>query len=148
MPASQPATVEEYLAQLPPDRREAIEAVRGVILDRLPDGYKEAMSFGMIGYVVPLERYPKTYNGQPLMLAALASQKRYMSLYLNAVYADANVEQRFIQAYRATGKRLDMGKSCVRFKQLDDLPLDVVGDAIAATPVNDYIALYEASRAR
>lgn len=148
MPASQPATVEEYLAQLPPDRREAIGAVRGMILDRLPDGYEEAMSFGMIGYVIPLERYPKTYNGQPLMLAALASQKRYMSLYLNAVYADANVEQRFIQAYRATGKRLDMGKSCVRFKQLDDLPLDVVGDAIAATPVNDYIALYEASRAR
>lgn len=140
------ATVEEYLAELPPERREAIEAVRRVVLDHLPDGYEECMQFGMIGYVVPLSRYPKTYNKQALQLAALASQKQYMALYLNTVYADPAEYERFTAAYRATGKRLDMGKSCVRFKRLDDLPLDLVGETIASVGVEDFLSFYESAR--
>lgn len=142
------ASVSAYLVGLPPDRREAVEAVRSVILEHLPEGYHEEMAFGMIGYVVLLERYPDTYNGQPLLLAALASQKRHLSLYLHGLYADEAGLERFLEAYRASGKRLDMGKSCVRFRTVDDLPLDAVGDAIAALPVDAYIEQYEAARQR
>ncbi len=141
-------TVEEYLAELAPDRREAINAVRKVILDNLPTGYEEMMQFGMIGYVIPLERYPVTYNKQALQYAALASQKHYMSVYLMNVYGDPDSEQWFAEQYRASGKKLDMGKSCVRFKKLDDLPLDLIGRAIARTPVDAYIEVYEAARGK
>ncbi len=141
-------TVEEYLAELPPDRREAINAVRKVILDNLPTGYEEMMQFGMISYVIPLERYPVTYNKQPLQYAALASQKHYMSVYLMNVYGDPDSEQWFVEQYRASGKKLDMGKSCVRFKKLDDLPLDLIGRAVARTPVEAYIEVYEAARGK
>ena len=141
-------TVEEYLAELAPDRREAINTVRKVILDNLPSGYEEMMQFGMIGYVIPLERYPVTYNKQALQYAALASQKHYMSVYLMSVYSDSDSEQWFAEQYRASGKKLDMGKSCVRFKKLDDLPLDLIGRAIARTPVDEYIEVYEAARGK
>ena len=141
-------TVEEYLAELAPDRREAIDAVRKVILDNLPAGYEEMMQFGMIGYVIPLERYPVTYNKQALQYAALASQKHYMSVYLMSVYSDSDSEQWFAEQYRASGKKLDMGKSCVRFKKLDDLSLDLIGRAIARTPVDAYIEVYEAARGK
>jgi len=117
-----------------------------VILANLPAGYEETMLFGMISYVIPLATYGPTYNKQPLMYASLANQKNYMSVYLMNVYADAEAERWFNEAYRATGKRLDMGKSCVRFRSLDDLPVDVIGDAIARTPVAAFIELYEASR--
>ena len=140
---SEATTVAEYLAGLPDDRREAISAVRAVILDRLPAGYVETMNWGMICYEVPLETYPDTYNGQPLAYAALASQKQHMSVYLTALYGDEARRERFEADYRATGKRLDAGKSCVRFRRLDDLPLDLVGDAIAALSVADFCALYE-----
>ena len=143
---SDAATVEEYLAGLPEERRQAIEAVRRVVLENLSDGYEECMSHGMIAWVVPLSRYPDTYNGLPLQLAALASQKRHMALYLNNVYSDADTREWFTSAYAASGKRLDMGKSCVRFKRLDDLPLDVIGEAIARTSVDDFLASYEAAR--
>ena len=113
-------TVDEYLAELPPERRDAIAAVRRTALDSLPDGYCETMDFGMISYVIPLENYPKTYNKHPLMLAAIASQKRYMAVYLNNIYANADTESWFLDAYRASGKKLDMGKSCIRFKTLDE----------------------------
>jgi len=139
--------VAEYLAALPPDRREAIDAVRAVILDRLPEGYVEAFGYGMLTYVVPLAVYRNTYNGQPMMYAGLASQKRYMSLYLMAVYADEGQRASFEAAYKATGKRLDMGKSCVRFAKLEDLPLDVVGDAIAAVTPRALLARMEAASA-
>jgi len=139
-------TVEQYLAELPPDRREAISAVRKVILENLPKGYVEMMQYGMIGYAIPLERYPKTYNGQPLGIAALASQKHHMSVYLNNVYSDPEMEKWFADEYRTSGKKLDMGKSCVRFKKLDDLPLDLIGKAVARTPVDAYIERYEALR--
>ncbi|MQA00352.1 MAG: DUF1801 domain-containing protein [Dehalococcoidia bacterium] len=147
MATSAATTVEQYLAELQPERRDAIEAVRRVILERLPDGYEETMQYGMLSYVVPLERYPQTYNKQPLAVASLASQKHYMSLYLMGIYSDESSEW-FEREYRATGKKLDKGKSCVRFKHLDDLPLDLVGDAIARTSVEDFIAQYEASRKR
>ena len=148
MAYSKAATVEEYLEELPAERRRTVDAVRKVILDNLPDGYEEAMQFGMISYVVPLERYPKTYNGQALSYAALASQKNYVSVYLMNIYSDVETERWFTERYRASGKRLDMGKACVRFKKLDDLPLDLIAEAVALTSVDSFIELYEESRAR
>ena len=146
MARSEAATVHEYLAELPSDRREAIAAVRSVVLDNLPAGYEEVMQSGMIGYVVPLSTLPKTYNGQPLQYAALASQKNYMSLYLMNVYGNEQAEKSFAEGFRARGKKLNMGKSCVRFKRLDDLPLDVIGETIASTSVVEHIRVYEESR--
>ena len=146
MAYSKARTVEEYLSELSPDRRESIEAVRKVVLDHLPEGYQEMMLFGMIAYVIPLERYPVTYNRQPLEYAALASQKNYMSLYLMTIYGDPEAEQWFTEQYRARGKKLDMGKSCVRFKRLEDLPLDLIAQVIARTPVDVYIEKYEEAR--
>ena len=143
---SKAATVDEYLAELPQDRQEAIASVREVILQHLPPGYEETMQDGMIGYVIPLKTYPVTYNGQPLGYAGLASLKNYMSLYLMNIYGDKETEQWFTERYRASGKRLNMGKSCVRFKKLDDLPTDLIGEAIARTTVADFIRGYEASR--
>lgn len=138
-------TVDQYLAELPEDRREALEEVRQVILDNLPDGYEEGMSYGMIGYYVPLETYPDTYNGQPLGYAALASQKHHMAVYLTSIYGDASIEEEFRRDWLATGKKLDMGKSCVRFKRLEDLPLEVIGRAIASLPVDEFVAMTEAA---
>jgi hypothetical protein len=137
-------TVEQYLGELTPERRAAVEGVRAVIVENLPEGYEEGMQYGMIGYHVPLARYPETYNGQPLAYAALASQKRYLSLYLYSVYADR--ESSFREAYRQTGKRLDMGKCCVRFRSLDDLPLELIGRTVGATPVDEFLRAYERSR--
>ena len=148
MAKSKAETVDGYLAELPEDRRAAISAVRQVVLENLPQGYEEMMQFGMIGYVIPLERYPVTYNGQALQYAALASQKNYMSLYLMNVYSDEAVERWFVDRYKDSGKTLDMGKACVRFKSLQDLPIDLVGEAIALTPVDRFIERYEMSRNR
>lgn len=136
-------TPDEYIAALPEDRREAVRAVRDVVRDNLPAGFEEGMLYGMIGWYIPLERFPNTYNGQPLGLAALASQKNYMSLYLNSVYGDPRTEAWFKDRYAASGKRLDMGKSCVRFRRLEDLPLDVIGDTIARVDLESYVAFYE-----
>jgi hypothetical protein len=141
---SEATTVEEYLAELSPDRRDAISAVRAVILERLPTGYVERMNWGMIAYEVPLATYPDTYNKEPLLYAALASQKNYMAVYLQGIYGDQALREQFEAAYRATGKRFDVGKSCVRFRRLDDLPLEVVGDAVAAVPVERLCAMHDA----
>ena len=146
MVSSKAKTVEAYLAELPPERREAVTKVREVILANLPEGYQESMNWGMISYEIPLERYPDTYNKQPLALAALASQKNYISLYLMNVYGDPATEKWFTERYEASGKKLDMGKSCVRFKKLDDLPLDLIGEVIAKTSVDEYIRRYEAAK--
>jgi hypothetical protein len=148
MARSQAATVEEYLRELPEERRAVVAAVREVILGNLPEGYREAMNWGVISYEVPLERYPTTYNGQPLTYAALAAQKNHFALYLMCVYGNAEREGRLREEFRKAGKKLDMGKACVRFRKLDDLPLDVIGRVIAATPPEAYIAGYEASRRR
>ena len=139
-------TVQEYLDSLPIERREAIQTVRDEILAQLPDGYEEAMNWGMITYQVPLETYPDTYNGQPLMYAGLASQKNHMAVYLSTVYAEQAARKAFVDAYRASGKKLDIGKSCVRFKQLDDLPLELIGSTIGATSVEKFVT--ETQKAR
>ena len=141
-------TVEDYLAELPEDRRAAISAVREVILANLPAGYEERMQYGLIGYVVPHSLYAAGYHcdpKQPLQFAGLGSQKNHMSLYLMCIYGNSSMLDWFREAYLATGKGLDMGKACVRFKKLDDLPLDVVGQAIARVPVATYIAAVEAA---
>ena len=146
MVTSKAATVPDYLAGLPADRRKAISAVRSVIRKNLPKGYKEAMGYGMICYSVPLSRYPDTYNGQPLCYAALAAQKHYNAVYLMNVYGDAAEAKAFKAAFKKAGKKLDMGKSCVRFRTADDLALDAVGNAIAATPVEAFIARHERAK--
>ena len=143
MVSSSAATVADYLAELPPDRRAAIEAVRDLVNQALPDGYRECMSYGMIGWVIPLSRYPDTYNKQPLAYAALAAQKNCNSLYLNCVYASAERTERLKQAWAAAGKKIDMGKSCIRFKRADDLALDVLREEIASTTPDQFIAIYE-----
>lgn len=146
---SKAKTVEEYLVELPPDRREAINAVRRVILKNLPARFEECMQYGMIGYVVPFELFPAGYHcdpSQPLCFAMLASQKNHMAIYLMTIYGHKETENWFVKAYKASGKRLNMGKSCVRFKKLADLPLDVIGQAIARVPVDKYIKAYEESR--
>jgi hypothetical protein len=146
---SGPATsVGLYLASLPPDRRAALARVRDIVNARLPPGYEETMQHGMISWGVPSSRLATTYNGQPLVLASLASQKQYMALYLMSIYGHPKLATWFRAAYKASGKKLDMGKSCVRFKILDALPLDVIGEAVSKVSVDAYVAAYEASRSR
>ena len=130
MVRSNAATVEEYLTELAPDRREQIGAVRNVVLDNLPEGYAESMNWGMISWEIPLDRYPKTYNKQPLM----------------CVYVHDGTQTEFERRFKASGKKLNMGKSCVRFKTTDDLPMDLIAYTIASTSVDDYIKSYEAAR--
>jgi hypothetical protein len=143
---SHAATVEEYLHSLPADRRPAISAVRDTVNAHLPAGYVESMAFGMIGWGIPLADYPETYNGQPLGIAALANQKHHMALYLMGLYTDGPELEWFQQQYAERGLRLDMGKSCVRFKRLEQVPLDVVGEVIARIPPALFIERYEAAR--
>ena len=143
---SEATSVDEYLANLPEERRVAVETVRDTILTNLSDGYEEKMNWGMITYQVPLEVFPDTYNGQPLMYAALASQKNHMAVYLTSVYALPGKAEEFEAAYRATGKRYDMGKSCVRFRKLDDLPLNLIGRTIAAVDLKTFVADFEDAR--
>jgi uncharacterized protein YdhG (YjbR/CyaY superfamily) len=142
------ASVARYLADLPPDRRAAAAKVRDVILRNLPKGYEESVAYGMITYALPLDRYPDTYNGQPLCYAGLASQKNHLSVYLMGAYADPVVEKSIQEGFRQAGKKLDMGKSCIRFRAAEDLPLDVIGQAIAAIPPEAFIAQYEKARAQ
>ncbi len=139
-------TPEEYLGQLPDDRRAMVAEMRELILENLPDGYHETMNWGMISYEIPLDRYPNTYNGQPLSYLALASQKNHVALYLMTVHGDEAKEARLRQAFADAGKRIDMGKSCLRFKRLDDLPLDAIAETVASTTVDDCIDMYEANR--
>lgn len=138
-------TVQAYLDELPEERRQVVSAVRDVILANLPAGYEEAMNWGMICYEVPLSRYPDTYNGQPLAYAALAAQKNKYSLYLS-IYQRPDEDDWFRAAYLRTGKKLDMGKGCVRFKRVDDLPLELVADVISHTPPEEFVARHEAAR--
>jgi uncharacterized protein YdhG (YjbR/CyaY superfamily) len=141
-------TVDEYISSLPRERQEAIEKVRKVILKHLPEGYEEVMNWGMITYQVPLSRYPDTYNKEPLMYAALASQKNHMAVYMIGIYANDSLRQQFEKDYKESGKRMDIGKGCVRFRTIDDLPLDLVGHAIAAFDVNGFIEAFERARSK
>jgi hypothetical protein len=144
--SSKATTVAQYLAELPADRRAEIERVRDLIVNAMPDGYREGIGYGMIGWVVPLERYPKTYNGQPLAYAGLAAQKNYNSLYLNCVYASKERTERLKAAFAAAGKKLEMGKSCIRFKKADELELDAIREEIASTKPEEFIRIYEQAR--
>ena len=136
-------TVKQYLNELPNDRKKAISIVRQTILENLPEGYDEVMNWGMITYEVPLETYPNTYNGKPLMYAALASQKNHMAVYLMGCYMVPEIRNEFEKAYNKSGKRFDAEKSCIRFKKIDDLPLDLLGKTIASMDVNEFIELVE-----
>ena len=147
MAAAKPAaSVTEYLSGLEPDRKQALTAVRKLIKQHLPKGYVETMQYGMITYVVPLKTYPAGYLGKkdvPLPYLSLASQKSHMAVYLMGVYADPARLESFTAAWKKTGKKLDMGKSCLRFKQLDDLALPALGDAIASLSVEAYVEQYQ-----
>jgi hypothetical protein len=146
MVSSKETTPAAYLASLPPERRKVIAAVRAVVRKHLPKGYVETMNWGMLSYEIPLSRYPDTYNKRPLSYVALAAQKNDYVLYLTNVYGDKALMDRLVAAYKTAGKKLDMGKSCLHFKSLDDLPLDVIGDIVASTPVERRIELAEAAR--
>lgn len=139
-------TPDEYLARQPPEPRAALATVRALILSRLPNGYEEIVNGGVLAYVVPLSRYPKTYNKQPLWYVALGGKKSYNSLHLMPVYMNPPTEQQLRDGFAAAGKKLDMGKACVHFKRAEDLALDVIGDLVASLPVEKWISLYEASR--
>ena len=141
-------SVEEYLAELPPDRAAVISDVRELVLDNLPDGIEESMNFGMIAYEIPLSRYPDTYNGQPLMFVALAAQKNHYALYLHGVYSSEPIAERLRDAYAEAGMKLDMGKSCVRFRRPEQLLTSAIADAIGAVTVEGFIDLYESARQR
>lgn len=147
--ASAATTVDEYLEELAaadPDRHTTVHSVIELIRAHIPDGFAEAMEFGMPSWVIPLSDYPDTYNGRPLGIVSIANQKRAVSVYLMGVYADPNGRDRFEQAWTDAGKKLDMGKSCVRFRRMDDVAVEVLADAIASVTPDQYIAAYEASR--
>ena len=154
---SKAANVADYLAGLPADRRAAIAAVRQVIRENLDTDYEEGIQYGMIGYYVPHRVYPAGYHcdaKQPLPFAALASQKNYMSLYLMSVYcgcggddAASKHAQWFREEWARTGKKMDMGKACIRFRRAEDLPLELIGQAVKRVPARKYIQYVEASLA-
>ncbi len=146
MVSSAAETVEAFLEALPADRRAVIASVRDLVNRHLPPGYVETMNWGMISWEIPLARYPVTYNKQPLGYVALAAQKHYCVLYLLGVYVDSQNEKNLRDAYARAGRKLSLGKCCLRFKKLDDLLQAEVGEIIASTPVEACIAHYEASR--
>ncbi len=120
--------------------------MRKLIRDNLPKGYREAMTYGMIGYEIPLDEYPNTYNGKPLVYAALAAQKNACSLYLNCMFADEARTKRLRDAFVRAGKKVDMGKSCIRFKSVEDLEQGAIAAEIAGTTPARFIEQYEKSR--
>ena len=145
---SQATSVEDYLKELPEDRREALGAVRKTILKSLPKGYEEGMQYGMIGYYIPHRLYPAGYHcnpEEPVPFANLASQKNHMAIYLMCIYSDPDHMAWFVDAWKATGKKLDMGKACIRFKKLEDLPLNIIGQAIKKVPVKKFLTFYESA---
>ena len=147
MVSSTAATVPEYLASLPPERRVVVAAMRRFVRQHLPQGYREAMRYGMVCYEVPLRVHPDTCNGQPLVYVALASQKNNYALYLTCAYLDESRTERLREAWKAMGRRPDMGKSCLRFRSMEELPLEAIGREIEGTPPAEFIRRHEASRA-
>ncbi len=146
--AKAPATPEDYLATLPEDRRHALEVLRKTIQKNLGAGFEEGIQYGMIGYFVPHSVYPAGYHcdpKQPLPFASIASQKSHIGIYLFCIYTEPGEAERFREEWLATGKRLDMGKSCVRVKKIEDVPLDVLGRAIKRATLKRFVASYEAS---
>jgi uncharacterized protein YdhG (YjbR/CyaY superfamily) len=139
---------EEYIAQLPEERKEVMQKLREVILKNLPKGFKEIMNYGMIGYVVPHEIYPKGYHCDsklPLPFMNIASQKNFVALYHMGIYADENLLMWFQENYSKHCKtKLDMGKSCIRFKKMDHIPYELIGELCQKMTVQEWISSYEA----
>jgi len=146
MAKTKPQTVKDYLEQLPEDRRAVVSAVRQVIRKHLPAGYREAVNYGVISYEIPLDRYPNTYNGQPLSYIALGAKKNHFALYLMCLYMNESERSWLCEQFKKAGKKLDMGKACLRFRALDDLPLDAIARIVALATPDQYIARYEAGR--
>ena len=142
MVSSSATSVEGYLAKLTPERATDVARLRQMCLDYLPPGLEEVMNWGMITYQVPFSTVPDTYNKQPLMFAAIASQKNYISLYLMSIYGFDAARQKFEDSWLATGKKLDVGKSCIRLKSLESAPLDVVRQALTEVSLEEFIARY------
>jgi uncharacterized protein YdhG (YjbR/CyaY superfamily) len=143
MVSSDALTVEQYLAELPDERRDSIQQVYDVIRANIPEGYEEAMYWGMISWQVPLSLEPKTYNGEPLLFCALANQKRHMAIYMMSIYCDQTKLARILAGYEEIGRKPNMGKSCIRFTKVEHLPLKIIGELIAESPIDQFI---EASR--
>jgi len=143
---SRAETVKEYLEELSPEKRKVVKKLRDKVLENLPIGYQETMNWGMISYEVPLTRYPDTYNKKPLMFAAIAAQKNYYSLYLTPVYQSKELEKELKEKYKETGIKVNMGKSCLRFKRIEEIPIDFIGDLISRVSIKEFIQIYEASR--
>ena len=140
--------VAAFLASLPADRRAEVERVRDVINAKLPPGYVETASGKFLAWVVPLEVYPDSYNGKALWYAAIASGKSGISLHAMVAYMNDPLTRRIEQGFAAAGKKLDMGKACIRFRRAEDLALDVIGDMIASTPLDVYVARAKAAWGR
>jgi hypothetical protein len=145
-PPAHVKTPEQYIASLPADRAMTIATVRAMVNKHIPRGYEECIAWGTIGWVVPLSRYPNTYNKQPLTYVALSSQKNYCSLYMMGAYGSSLQLEQLKAAFMAAGKKLDMGKCCVHFQSPDDLPLDAMGKLISAISPEKWIEIYERSR--
>lgn len=143
MVSSAAATVKQYLDELPADRRAVVTKVRAAVNKAMPKGYEEGMLWGMIAWTIPLERYPDTYNKQPLAYVALAAQKNKYSLYLMGVYGEKKQELALKAAFDAMGRKPDMGKSCLRFTDPSHIPLEAIQGLIAKVGVDDYLAYYE-----
>jgi uncharacterized protein YdhG (YjbR/CyaY superfamily) len=148
MATSKATTVDAYLQELPEDRRAVVAAVRKIILEHLPKGYQESMTYGMPTYEVPLEDLPATYNSQPLCYASVAAQKNYYAIHLMCAYMDPKTQKMLQDGFKKAGKKLDMGKSCIRFKKLEDVPWEVIGKIIASVSMKKWIEIYVASRNR
>jgi hypothetical protein len=146
MVKSQANTVAAYLKELPAERRKVVSEVRKLIRRRLPAGYEEAMNWGVIVYQVPFKKFADTHNDQPLCYAGLAAQKNNYSLYLMCIYGHQEFQSRLYDAAKQLGKKLDMGKACIRFNRVEDLPLEAIGDIIASVPVDQFISIYRQPR--
>ena len=138
-----PADVASYFDGLTPEKRAVVRPVFDALRDSVPEGYELGMYWGMPGWVIPLKTYPNTYNKQPLAYVGLAAQKNYNSLYLTALYSDPEADAAFRAEWAATGRKLNMGKSCLRFRKLDDVDLDIVRRTVASVPVDRFLAIYE-----
>ncbi len=147
MPDASVRTVSQYLRSLDPERRKILSAVRKVVNDNLPEGYAEGITYGIIAWHIPLATFPDTYNGQPLCCAALAANKNYNSLHLMGAAYGSKQKAFLREEFEKRGKKFDMGQGCLRFRTLDDLPLDVIGAVIQRTPAKALIALHEAAHA-
>jgi len=145
-PAANVKTPAQYIASLPADRAKTIATVRAFVNKHIPRGYDECLIWGTIGWTIPLSRYPDTYNKQPICYVALSSQKNYCSLYLMGAYWGTTQLEQLKAAFKAEGKKLDMGKCCVHFESPDDLPLEAIGKLISAISSEEWIEMYEQSR--